>query len=74
MPGWLQVVASLNPLTYAIEANSVCLPVSRLESGQHGVKGPFCRYLLRDLSGGPGQPFCGAALALIQPLLKRRIA
>ncbi len=73
MPGWLQVVASLNPLTYAIEPIRYVYLHSHWSLASSVFQAPFgnlslgvCLVVLVS--------FCGAALALIQPLLKRRIA
>jgi len=73
MPGWLQVVASLNPLTYAIEPIRYVYLYPDWSLASTVLKAPFA-----DISLGICLvvlvSFCGAALALIQPLLKRRIA
>lgn len=73
MPGWLQVVASLNPLTYAIEPiryvylhDSWSLASSVLAAPWGEVSLGVALVVLLG--------FCGAALALIQPLLRRRMA
>jgi ABC-2 type transport system permease protein len=73
MPGWLQVVASLNPLTYAIEPiRYVYLhPVWHL--GSTVLQTPFAAVSLGACLAVL-VVFCGLALALIQPLLRRRIA
>jgi ABC-2 type transport system permease protein len=73
MPAWLQVVASLNPLTYAIEPiRYVYLhPDWNLDSTV--LNTPFW-----DVSLGVALvvlvAFCGLALGIIQPLLRRRMA
>lgn len=73
MPQWLQVVASINPLTYAIE------PIRYIYLHTHWgwnsvvLEAPFAAIPLGvciTLLVG----FCGLALVLIQPLLRRRIA
>jgi ABC-2 type transport system permease protein len=73
MPAWLQVVASLNPLTYAIEPIRYVYLHPDWSLSSTVLNAPFANISLGIclvvLVG-----FCGAALALIQPLLKRRIA
>ena len=73
MPPWLQVVASLNPLTYAIEPIRYVYLHSDWSFSSTVLQTPFADVslgiCLAVLVG-----FCGLALALIQPLLKRRIA
>jgi ABC-2 type transport system permease protein len=73
MPQWLQLVASLNPLTYAIEPiryvylhPSWGLSSTVLETPFADVSLGICLTVL--------VMFCGLALGLIQPLLRRRIA
>lgn len=73
MPGWLQVVASINPLTFAIEPIRYVYLHPDWSFASTVLNAPFgnislgiCLIVLAT--------FCGAALALIQPLLKRRIA
>jgi ABC-2 type transport system permease protein len=73
MPAWLQVVASLNPLTYAIEPIRYVYLHDGWNFGSIVLNAPFA-----DISLGICVAllvaFCGAALALIQPLLRQRIA
>lgn len=73
MPGWLQGVASLNPLTYAIEPIRYVYLHPDWSFKSIVLQAPFANISLGVclivLLG-----FCGGALALIQPLLKRRIA
>lgn len=73
MPQWLQVVASLNPLTYAIEPiRYVYLhPVWGL--GDTVLQTPFAAVSLGSCLAVL-VVFCGLSLGLIQPLLRRRIA
>lgn len=73
MPSWLQILASLNPLTYAIEPIRYVYLHSDWGVSSIVLQAPFANIslgvCLAVLVG-----FCGVALALIQPLLKRRIA
>ncbi|MBD2424466.1 ABC transporter permease [Phormidium sp. FACHB-1136] len=73
MPSWLQVVASLNPLTYAIEPIRYIYLHPNWNLGSTVLKTPFW-----DVSMGLALvvllAFCGLALGLIQPLLRRRMA
>jgi len=73
MPEWLQVVASLNPLTYAIEPIRYVYLHPDWSLASTVLQAPFA-----DISLGVCLVvligFCGAALTLIQPLLKQRIA
>ncbi|HEY9888383.1 MAG TPA: ABC transporter permease [Candidatus Obscuribacterales bacterium] len=74
MPQWLQVVASLNPLTYAIEPiRYIYLHPGDWSWGSVVMQAPFA-----DITLGVALAvllgFCAASLALIQPLLRRRIA
>lgn len=73
MPGWLQWVASLNPLTYAIEPIRYVYLHSDWGLGSVVLQTPFSAVplgvCLAVLVG-----FCGAALVLIQPLLRQRMA
>ncbi len=73
MPGWLQVVASLNPLTYAIEPIRYVYTHSDWTLASTVLHAPFANISL-GVCLVVLVTFCGAALALIQPLLKRRIA
>lgn len=74
MPPWLQVVASLNPLSYAIEPiRYIYLHPGDWGLGSIVMAAPFANVTmgaaLAVLIG-----FCAVSLALIQPLLRRRIA
>lgn len=73
MPKWLQFVASLNPLTYAIEPIRYVYLHSDWSISSVVLQGP-----LADITLGAClailTAFCGLSLSLIQPLLKRRIA
>lgn len=73
MPHWLQMVASFNPLTYAIEPIRYVYLHSDWSWGSMVLQTPFADVSLGVcliiLTG-----FCGAALALIQPLLRQRMA
>ncbi len=73
MPQWLQVVASLNPLTYAIEPIRYVYLHSDWTLGSVVLQAPFAGVTL-GASLGVLIVFCGVALALIQPLLRRRMA
>lgn len=73
MPQWLQVIASLNPLTYAIE------PIRYIYTHGHWsftsivMQAPFGAVTL-GVAFAVLVGFCAISLALIQPLLRRRIA
>ena len=74
MPPWLQMVASLNPLSYAIEPiRYIYLHPGNWGLGSVVMQAPFAEITLATalavLIG-----FCVVSLALIQPLLRRRIA
>lgn len=73
MPGWLQVVASLNPLSYAIEPIRYLYLHDSWSLGSVVLRAPFAEITfggaLLVLFG-----FAAVALALIQPLLRRRFA
>lgn len=74
MPQWLQVVASLNPLSYAIEPiRYIYLHPGEWNLGSVVMQTPFA-----DVSMGVALAvllaFCALSLLLIQPLLRRRIA
>lgn len=73
MPGWLQWVASLNPLTYAIEPIRYIYLHSDWGLGSVVLQTPFSGVplgvCLAILIG-----FCGLSLLLIQPLLRQRMA
>jgi ABC-2 type transport system permease protein len=73
MPNWLQVVASLNPLTYAIEPIRYVYLHPDWSFASTVLKTPFAEVSL-GICVTVLLACCGAALALIQPLLKRRIA
>lgn len=74
MPQWLQVVASLNPLSYAIEP----IRYIYLHPGNWGLGSVVMQAPFADITMGVALAvlvgFCAASLALIQPLLRRRIA
>lgn len=73
MPPWLQVVASLNPLSYAIEPIRYLYLHDTWSFGSVVMQAPFA-----DITLGAALAillgFCTVSLALIQPLLRRRIA
>jgi ABC-2 type transport system permease protein len=73
MPRWLQVVASLNPLTYAIEPIRYVYLHPNWSLNSIVLQTPFTDVSL-GVSLGILVVFCAAALVLIQPLLRRRIA
>jgi ABC-2 type transport system permease protein len=73
MPGWLQVVATLNPLSYAIEPIRYLYLHPDWSFGSVILQAPFGEVTL----GGAMLvliAFCALALASIQPLLRRRLA
>jgi ABC-2 type transport system permease protein len=74
MPKWLQVVASLNPLSYAIEP----IRYIYLHSGNWGLGSVVMQAPFGAITMGAALAvligFCAISLALIQPLLRRRIA
>lgn len=73
MPGWLRIVASLNPLTYAIETIRYLYLHSDWGLGSIVMQAPFGSVTfggaLLVLAG-----FASVALVLIQPLLRRKLA
>jgi ABC-2 type transport system permease protein len=73
MPPWLQVVASLNPLSYAIEPIRYLYLHGDWSLGSVVMAAPFADITLGGallvLFG-----FCGGALLVVQPLLRRRMA
>ncbi|MFB8788866.1 MAG: ABC transporter permease [Potamolinea sp.] len=73
MPGWLQVIASLNPLSYAIEAIRYLYLHSDWALGSIVMQTPWA-----SISFGGALllllVFDAVALLLIQPLLRRRFA
>jgi ABC-2 type transport system permease protein len=73
MPGWLQMVASLNPLTYAIEPIRYLYNHSQWDLSSIVLQAPWGTVSfgtsLMILLG-----FAALTLAAIQPLLKRRLA
>jgi ABC-2 type transport system permease protein len=73
MPQWLQTVASLNPLSYAIEPIRYLYLHSQWSWNSVVLQAPFGAVTLGGslliLTG-----FCAIALALVQPLLRRRMA
>ncbi|MEB3290769.1 MAG: ABC transporter permease [Leptolyngbya sp.] len=73
MPSWLQVIASLNPLTYAIEPIRYVYLHPAWSLSSTVLVTPFWTVSL-GLALGVLVAFCGLALGLIQPLLRRRMA
>ncbi|HIK43376.1 MAG TPA: ABC transporter permease [Leptolyngbyaceae cyanobacterium M65_K2018_010] len=73
MPHWLQLVASLNPLTYAIEPIRYVYLHPDWNLSSIVLQAPFAAIPL-GLAVGILVAFCLVALALIQPLLRRRMA
>lgn len=73
MPPWLQVVASLNPLSYAIEPIRYIYLHPQWGLGSVVMAAPFGNITL-GLALGVLAGFCIGALLLVQPLLRRRIA
>jgi ABC-2 type transport system permease protein len=73
MPSWLQMVASLNPLTYAIEPIRYVYLHPSWGLGSPVLQTPLATVSLGSCLAILGI-FCVVALVLIQPLLRRRIA
>ncbi|MEB3268790.1 MAG: ABC transporter permease [Leptolyngbya sp.] len=73
MPQWLQVVASLNPLSYAIEPIRYLYLHPDWSLGSVVMVAPFGNVTL-GLALLILLGFCGGALLVVQPLLRRRIA
>ena len=73
MPSWLQVVASLNPLSYAIEPIRYIYLHSDWGFGSTVMAAPFGNISL-GLAVGILFAFSAAAFALIRPLIGRRIS
>jgi ABC-2 type transport system permease protein len=73
MPQWLQVVASLNPLTYAIEPIRYVYLHGDWTLGSVVLQTPFAQVSL-GMCLVALITFCLVALAIIQPLLRRRMA
>lgn len=73
MPQWLQVVASLNPLTYAIEPIRYIYLHADWSFSSVVMQAPFANITL-GVALAVLIGFCAVSLALIQPLLRRRIA
>jgi ABC-2 type transport system permease protein len=73
MPGWLQIIAALNPLTYAIEPIRYLYNHAQWDLASIVLQSPWGAVSfgtsLLVLAG-----FAGLTLAAIQPLLKRRLA
>lgn len=73
MPAWLQTVACLNPLTYAIEPIRYLYNHPQWDLASIVLEAPW-----GDISFGTSLSilvgFAGLTLAAIQPLLKRRLA
>ena len=73
MPSWLQVVASLNPLSYAIEPIRYIYLHSDWSFSSIVMAAPFGNISL-GMAVGILFAFSAAAFALIRPLIGRRIA
>ena len=73
MPAWLQVVASLNPLSYAIEPIRYIYLHPDWRFGSTVMEAPFADISL-GLALGILLAFSLGALAIIRPLIGRRIA
>lgn len=73
MPPWLQVVASLNPLSYAIEPIRYMYLHSDWSFGSTVMQAPFGDISL-GMAVGLLLAFSVAALATIRPLISRRIS
>ena len=73
MPTWLQVVASLNPLSYAIEPIRYLYLHTDWNFGSIVMQAPFGDISL-GLAIGILLAFSAAALLTIRPLISRRIA
>lgn len=74
MPQWLQVVASLNPLSYAIEPiRYIYLHPGEWNLGSVVMQTPFANVSM-GVALAVLLAFCALSLLLIQPLLRRRIA
>lgn len=73
MPGWLRLVASLNPLSYAIEPIRYIYLHSDWSFGSTVMQAPFGDISL-GLAVGVLLAFCGLALVVIRPVIGRRIA
>ncbi|MGB7084486.1 MAG: ABC transporter permease [Phormidesmis sp.] len=73
MPSWLQVVASLNPLSYAIEPIRYIYLHPNWSFGSTVMQAPFGDVSL-GLALGILFAFSAAAFATIRPLISRRIA
>ena len=73
MPRWLSTVASLNPLSYAIEPIRYLYLHNNWSFSSVVMQAPW-----GDISMGMSLlllvGFCGGALALTYPLINRRIA
>ncbi|MEM8808041.1 MAG: ABC transporter permease [Cyanobacteria bacterium P01_G01_bin.38] len=73
MPQWLQVIASLNPLSYAIEPIRYVYLHADWSLGSLVMQAPWGNVSM-GVSLGILVVFCGLALAVIRPLIGRRIA
>lgn len=73
MPQWLQVIASLNPLSYAIEPIRYVYLHADWSLGSIVMQAPWGNVSM-GVSLGILVVFCGLALAVIRPLIGRRIA
>ncbi|MEO1400705.1 MAG: ABC transporter permease [Cyanobacteria bacterium J06635_1] len=73
MPKWLQVIASLNPLSYAIEPIRYVYLHSDWSLGSIVMQAPWGNVSM-GVSLSILVIFCGLALVVIRPLIGRRIA
>jgi ABC-2 type transport system permease protein len=73
MPGWLQVVASLNPLSYAIEPIRYLYLHSDWALNSVVIQAPFATVTM-GAALGILTSFAAIALLLIRPLLSRSLA
>jgi ABC-2 type transport system permease protein len=73
MPGWLQVVASLNPLSYAIEPIRYLYLHPDWNFASVVMQAPFGNITMA-MALGILLAFCGLAFVAIRPLIGRRIA
>ncbi|MEM9163948.1 MAG: ABC transporter permease [Cyanobacteria bacterium P01_F01_bin.4] len=73
MPQWLQVIASLNPLSYAIEPIRYVYLHADWSLSSIVMQAPWGNVSM-GVSLGILVVFCGLALAIIRPLIGRRIA
>ncbi|MGB3768401.1 MAG: ABC transporter permease, partial [Phormidesmis sp.] len=73
MPPWLQVIASLNPLSYAIEPIRYIYLHPNWHFGSIVMQAPFANVSM-GAALGILLAFSVGALAIIRPLISRRIA